>query len=170
MNTLMPMNRSIVEVRDMSPVDNFEVAELIQVWRQTKARYFEQSYSRSTLDAVATINEQIVGWISYKIKPCNPDVLSEYEDSAEHWLYIVEVFVSPSNRGHGVGNKLLSFTEAQGKSAGTRYSIAMPEAGGGAHGFTPGLYEFYNERGYELMEPSRKNYPGTEPWLMGLKL
>ncbi len=164
------MNQSKVNVRDMTPDDNCDVAELIQEWRATEARYLEQSYSRSTLDAVATIDEQIVGWISYKINPCNSDVLAEYEDSAEHWLYIVEVFVSPSCRRQGVGNKLLSFVEAQGKSASVRYSIVMPEAGVGAYGFTPGLYEFYKERGYELMEPSRKNYHGTEPWLMGLKL
>ncbi|MFC0421940.1 GNAT family N-acetyltransferase [Glutamicibacter ardleyensis] len=154
----------------MNSDDNFYVADLIQEWRPTEARYLEHSYPRDTLDVVATVDEQIVGWISYKIKPCNPDVLATYEDSTENWLYIVEVFVSPSSRRHGVGSQLLSFAEAQGKSADVRYSIVMPEAGDGAHGFTPGLYEFYNERGYELMEPSRKNYSGAEPWLMGLKL
>lgn len=155
----------------MESTDHEAVADLIEEWRQFEALNLRQHYERYTFDAVAERANQIVGWISYKIKECNPEVLAEYEDSAEDWLYVVEVYASPTERRQGIGRALMRYAEAEGRAAGVRHSVLMPEADdSAAHGLDRTLYEFYQALGYELMTPSPKHQGAVEPWLMGIEL
>lgn len=155
----------------MESTDHEAVADLIEEWRDRGAFNLRQHYERYTLDAVAERAGRIVGWISCKIKECNPEVLEAYEDSAEDWLYVVEVYTAPSERRAGIGRALMRYVEAEGRAAGVRHSVLMPEADHRtAHGLDQGLYEFYRALGYELMTPSPKHQGAVDPWLMGLKL
>ncbi|MFI8413744.1 GNAT family N-acetyltransferase [Paeniglutamicibacter gangotriensis] len=165
------MENTDIFIRPMESTDNEAVADLIEEWRDFEALNLRQHYDRYTLDAVAECAGRIVGWISYKIKDCNPDVLAEYEDSAEDWLYVVEVYASPSERRGGIGQALMRYVEAEGRAAGVRHSVLMPEADHRtAHGLDQGIYEFYRALGYDLMKPSPKHQGAVAPWLMGLRL
>lgn len=155
----------------MESTDYEAVADLIGKWRPREIYRLRTHAERYSLEAVAEHGGRIIGWISYKIKECNPDVLAEYEDSAEEWLYVVEVYTSPAERRHGVGRALMRHVEAEGKAAGVRHSVLMPEADGSTpSGIAQDLMEFYGALGYELMTPSPKHHGAANPWLMGLEL
>jgi GNAT superfamily N-acetyltransferase len=155
----------------MNSNDNYAVADLIEEWRPREAYQLRQHYERYEIEAVAELAGEIVGWVSYKIKQCNPEVLEVYEDSTEEWLYIVEVFISPRVRRLGVGRALLRFAEEGGRASGVRYSVLMPAADEGTEsGLQQDLLEFYSSLGYDLMKPSKRYEPHGKPWLMGLEL
>lgn len=156
-------------VRPMTVSDYSALADLIGEWRPGHVYKLRARLLRSTLDAVAVLDGEIVGWISYKITRCNSDLIAEYESSSERWLYVVEMYVNKAMRGRRIGESLLSFVEDQGRRQGVRYSILMPEQGMGAAGFTEGLYEFYSRNSYRLMQPSPE-WEGRDPWIMGLQL
>lgn len=165
------MTHPEILVRPMTSTDNDDVADLIASWRPTESFGMRQHYERYVLEAVAERDGLIVGWISYKIKDCNPEVLEEYEDSTEKWLYVVEIFTAPTIRLAGVGRALMRYAERQGRDACVRHSVLMPEADDAAPGgVRSDLMAFYTSLGYELMKPSPKHHPHSAPWLMGLEL
>jgi GNAT superfamily N-acetyltransferase len=155
----------------MNRGDHDAVADLIEDWRPQEAYRLKEHYSRYDLEAVAERAGQIVGWINYKITACNPEVLKEYEDSAERWLYVVEVFAAPAPARSGIGRALMRYVESEGRAAGVRHSVLMPEADDSTpSGLRSDLIEFYGSLGYRLMQPSPKYQANSKPWLMGLQL
>lgn len=165
------MMNQVILVRPMSHDDNESVADLIEDWRPQEAYQLRRYYERDLFEAVAELEGQIVGWISYKIKVCNPQVLAEYEDSTEDWLYVVEVFTSRAVRRSGVGRALMRYAEHEGRAAGVRHSVLMPAADHSTEsGLQQDLLEFYESLGYRLMKPSIRYEANSMPWLMGLEL
>lgn len=165
------MNNSAISVRPMTLADNEPVADLIEGWRSHEAFKLRQHYERYVSEAVAECDGALVGWVSYNIHECNPDVIAEYEDSTEIWMYVVEIYTSPEARRLGVGRALMRYAEEQGRRARVRYSILMPEADDNTpSGIRQDLMEFYRELGYVLMQPSSDHAGYRKPWLMGLAL
>ncbi|WP_425425053.1 GNAT family N-acetyltransferase [Arthrobacter subterraneus] len=123
---------------------------------------------RFNLEAVSERENRIVSWISFKISPCNPEVLAVLEDSSEDWLHISDIFVDLQFRWTGVGAELLNYAENEGRSCNVRYSILMPASND--DGMDPEVRQFYENCGYYSMEPSPKYHHFRDPWLMGLHL
>lgn len=155
----------------MESTDRTAVADMIAPWRPSEIYRLRTHAARSTRDAVAERGGRVVGWISYKIKACNPEVLAEYEDRAEGWLYVVEVYTAPTERRRGTGRALMRYVEAEGRSSGVRHSVLMPAADDSTpSGIDQDLLDFYGDLGYQLMKPSPKYHGEADPWLMGLEL